>query len=398
MNCIEGAKIPAMRTEEMNSREVLYFTAVLFKMLAQTLTLSVIPFMIGTDVCTIAFKFMTYCSYILVIVSFLMEPFLSGRELIKIMLLVILTAAGSIFAGNDIFLILIYIYGANQIDIEKVFCKLGKVYIILFLVIIAASGLGIIENWDFFRTTVRQRWGLGYTYPSHTSSVLFMSVLIFCYIYKDRLTAGWVAFLEIFNYWLYIYTDSRAGMMLTALVPVVFYLIRYSRKRSDESIIYWCLQWAFPVCAVVIYLMTVFYDGGGILQTINKSISGRLFYGQNAIEKYGIHLFGQRISWVGWGGFGHTTAKLTGAYDYVDSSFLRLMIENGLLIWGLVVAAWTATSIKAVRDDNKYLAWALAFIAVYSMVEQWLMNMGANLFIIFLAGCIYSNTEKDNGE
>ena len=79
-----------MRTEEMNSREVLYFTAVLFKMLAQTLTLSVIPFMIGTDVCTIAFKFMTYCSYILVIVSFLMEPFLSGRELIKIMLLVIL--------------------------------------------------------------------------------------------------------------------------------------------------------------------------------------------------------------------------------------------------------------------------------------------------------------------
>lgn len=381
----------------LSDREILFLFAVILKMLAQAITISVIPFMIGTNISNYIFKVMTYSSYLLVILSFFIDLKISLKELLKIVFLVMLTAVGSYFTGNELLLAFIYVYGLKKINIDKIFKRAGIIYIGVFAFIVLGSLIGIIENWDFFAESNRPRWGLGYTYPTHTSSVLFMAVLVFCYIVKEKLNIWHVLCIEIINLWMFRYTDSRAGMILSAIAPVIMLLIKHMKRKTSESKIEWLLQWAFPVCAFTIIFLSLSYNGLGITEKLNSLLSDRLKLGGSAIHKYGIHLLGQRIAWIGQGGMGHTQTVLAGEYNYVDTSYIKMLLENGVIIWGVIMIGWTNTCIKAYKNNNRYLLWALAFLAVYCMIEQWLMNLGANLFLLYLAYNIY-NPRKSKSE
>ena len=378
----------------LSKREMLFLTAVVLKMMAQTISISVIPFMIGEGISTYVFKFMTYSSYLLVLLSFFIDVKITKIEICKIILLVLVTIVGSYYAGTDIMLTLVFIYGLKNIAPEKIVKKAGKIYICIFSIIVFCSVIGIIENWDFFADTDRPRWGLGYTYPTHTSSVFFMAVLLFCYIKRNRITIIWVLCIEGLNIWLFSYTDSRAGMILSAITPVVFWAIKHNRK--SKSVIDWLLQWAFPICALLMIFMSLKYDGSGVLNKVNALLSDRLYLSGKALKTYGIHLFGQKIAWIGLGGMGHTQTALSGEYNYVDSSYIRILLDNGALIWSMLIVGWTNTSIKAYKTHNRYLLWTLALLAAYFIIEQWLMNLGANLFLLYLSYNLYNPLKKKN--
>ena len=370
------------RTRE---KEIVFFIAVLLKMVVQTVSMSVIPVMVGQELCRNVFKIMTYSSYLLVIVSFVLNPYFKARELITIAIIVAVSVVGSYFSGNEIMLTMIYIYGAKNISIEKTVKRLSICYILIFLCIVAGSQIGIVEDWDFFAGTDRPRWGLGYTYPTHTSSVLFMVILLYCYLRKRNLKIIEVFLILLLDYWVYKKTDSRAGALLSAMVPILFIFLRLCKKKTYQSKIAWLLQWAFPVCGLLIFFLTINYKDQGIYKTINSLLSSRLYYSQYSMRTYGVHLFGQKIEWVGWGGIGHIQKELTGVYNFVDTSYLKLLLENGIIVWALIMFAWTCTSINAYRKSNMYLLWSLGTLAVYCMAEQWLMNLGANPFVLFLS-------------
>ena len=384
--------LPVKQT--LSKREILFLIAVILKMLAQTISISVIPFMIGEGISTYVFKFMTYSSYLLVLLSFFIDVRITKAEICKIILLVLITVAGSYYAGTDIMLTLVFIYGLKNIAPEKIVKKAGEIYIYIFGIIVFFSIIGIVENWDFFTESDRPRWGLGYTYPTHTSSVFFMAVLLFCYLRREKITILLILCIELLNIWLFSYTDSRAGMVLSAITPIVFWMIKHTKRKKIE----WVLQWAFPVCAVLMIFMSLKYDGSGLLEKVNALLSDRLYLSGKALKTYGIHLFGQKIVWVGLGGMGHTQTALAGEYNYVDSSYIRILLDNGALIWSMLIFGWTNTSIKAYKLHNRYLLWTLALLAVYFIIEQWLMNLGANLFLLFLSYNLYNPLKKKKAE
>ena len=379
------------RTKE---KEIVFFIAVLLKMVVQTISMSVIPYMIGQEICRSVFKLMTYSSYLLVIISFLLNPYFKVKELILIAIIVAISVVGSYFSGNEIMLTMIYIYGAKNISIEKTVRRLSVCYILIFICIIGGSQIGFIENWDFFAGTDRPRWGLGYTYPTHTSSVLFMAVLLYSYVRKNKLKFVDIIIIVLLDYWVYKNTDSRAGALLSVMVPLLFYLLKHVKKKTYDSKFSWLLQWAFPLCAIVIYFFTMNYKDQGIYRFVNSLLSNRLYYSQYSMKTYGVHLLGQRIEWVGWGGIGHTQMQLSGTYNFVDTSYLKLLLENGLIVWMLIMVIWTCTSVNAYRRGDRYLLWALGMLAVYCLAEQWLMNLGANPFVLFLAYPVFQHRKR----
>lgn len=377
----------------ISKKEAVYITAVFLKFAVQILTMSVVPNMIGESLCQKLFKLMTYSSYALVVCSVFMDFVYSKSEVIQISIIVLITLVGSYFSGNTIMLLMLYIYGAKRINTERVIRFVCGWSIGAFLIIAVGSKIGIIENWDFFTETSRPRWGLGFTYPTHTSSALFSAVLLFCYVQKDKLKIWHIAVIEAVNYWVYTYTDSRAGAYLILIIPVAFYLLRYIHTPIRTSSFRGVLEFVFPICAAAIIILTIRYNGTGLLQKLDQILSGRLRYSQYSLREYGVHLFGQRITWVGWGGIGHTQEKLSGEYNYVDSSYLQLLLTHGVLVWSMLMLLWTGSSFFAVLSNDRYLAWALAFLAVYCMVEQWLMNLGANPFLIILAKPLFNSSE-----
>ncbi len=375
----------------LTGREVIFLIAVNLKMLVELTTFTVIPYMIGEDLISIVFKIFSYTSYLIAVLTLFLVPRLTVSEIARIFILLGITAIGSYFSGNEVFLTLIFIYGAKDLDLEKIFRITGSIYIIYFLLTIFAALTGIIENWDFMQEAIRPRWAVGYTWPTYTSSVLFMAILIFCYLKKDRLNLIWVAVLELFNFWLFTYTDSRAGMALAALVPIVFYLLKLKKNNMICGKAEQVAKWAFPIFAVLVFAIVFLYDGSGFLEKLNLTLSRRLSYAQTGLADYGVHLFGQKIEWAGWGGIGHVFTKLNAEYNFVDISYVKLLLENGIIVWLAIMAGWTMASLKAYKQGKRYLVWALFFIALYCTVEQWMINIGMNPFLIFTACILYKN-------
>lgn len=389
----KGDYMRVFRDYKISKRECIFLVAVLLKLVVQMLGMSVIPNLIGTGAFQKISKLATYSSYALVLLSIYMDVKFTRKDIMSIAVIAAVTVVGSYFAGNKIMLLMLYVYGSKNIDLERMMSWICLVSGALFSFIVAGSKIGIIENWDFFTDTSRPRWGLGFSYPTHTSSALFIVVLLFCYVRKEKLRIWQIVLIEAVNWWMYLYTDSRAGAMLVALLPVVFYLLRFLKKPIRSSRLAWILELAFPVCAIVIIVMTVAYNQKGVLKLINDFLSDRLKYSQYSLQTYGVHLFGQHIEWVGWGGIGHTQTQLAGVYNFVDSSYLQLLLTEGIVVWSMIMLLWTASSFFAVASNNRYLAWALAFLALYCVVEQWLMNIGANPFLIFLSQPLFCSAQ-----
>ena len=84
--------------------------------------------------------------------------------------------------------------------------------------------------------------------------------------------------------------------------------------------------------------------------------------------------------------------KMKGTYNYVDSSYLQLLIEFGILFLILVLIIYIALMIRARYHHDYYLIAVLAFLLVFAMTEPRLLNLMYTSFPLIVLAKI--KTEK----
>lgn len=316
------------------------------------------------------------------------------KKLVLVCLIVGLLFVNSTFVGNAVLCMSLFVMGMKGIDFDRMASMVLPWFIMGVLITVAGSQLGVIDNWSYFVGTSRPRVSLGYFYPSHATSALLYAVVLFCFVTKEKLSLWQVVLIEIVNIWQWRQTDSRTGSALIAIIPWGFLILKYIKKDVSRSAIGWVLKAIFPLCAMISLISCCFYGSFPFLVRVNSFVSGRISLGYDAIKTYGIHLFGQRIPWVGNGGLGHVVQQLQASYNFVDCSYVKILLDNGLIIWLIVMCIFTATSIYAVNCNKKYLALALFFIAGYSVIEPRLIELGFNPFILATA-VVLDNRQMD---
>ena len=104
-----------------------------------------------------------------------------------------------------------------------------------------------------------------------------------------------------------------------------------------------------------------------------------------ALKQYGILLLGQKIHWVGFGGFeADETDRLLDSYNFVDSSYGYVMINYGMIILVLVLVGAVLTG-KYVRVHYSIMQ-TILFVGmlVYCFIEPRLLELHMNT-MLFLA-------------
>lgn len=134
----------------------------------------------------------------------------------------------------------------------------------------------------------------------------------------------------------------------------------------------------------LVLLLLIFIDRVAFFLKLNKLLSNRLYLGNNALHKYGVSMFGKQIKWIGNGGYGHTFTQFEGAYNYVDCSYIRILLDYGVVIFLLVMVGFTMAIRYTIEENNKYLMWALVFVGGYSIIEPRLIEIGFNPFVLML--------------
>lgn len=331
------------------------------------------------DTCALIFKGLRYFCYLLAIIKIIRDGFYKNQifEVIIVAALVILTV---LFSQNKIFAFyFLIILAAKDINMRRILKVSCYVQGIVLAVIVGLSQFGILQDYIFDPNT-RGRHGLGFTWTTTAPIMYFFFMMVYVYLRREQVHALELVILEIINYWLYLKTDARMCFFLSSLMLLYVFAMRYywvNRYNAIKKNKVLVLAPAF-MCCVGIALHLFYNSGSETWNRINDLLSGRLALGYAGMQTYGLSLFGTPIEWIG---FDHNASA--GTYNYVDCSYMQILLENGIVSLAVIVLIYTYIMYMAIKTKDFYLQTVILFIVVFSITEPRLMNLGFNAFPFF---------------
>ena len=283
----------------------------------------------------------------------------------------------------------VLIAGSDQVPFEKIL----KVYLLIVGAIVflafAASMLGVIPNLQYETSTRGIRNSFGIIYPTDCGAHVFFWMLTFFYLKGKNLRGVHYLFGLITTWAVYRFCNARidAGsiLMTTALFGLGNF-ISYDSKCSRRIKRIWERLWerlggmVMPLLAFVSILFTYLYsDGNAVWEKMDGTLLARFKLGKQAFEDYGLKLFGQKIPMNGNGG----TLNLVDEYFFLDCSYVNILLTWGLILFLSVMILFIYSCTKNRKD--LYFQYAIAAIAVNSMIAHHLMDVAYNPFVLAIA-------------
>lgn len=287
------------------------------------------------------------------------------------------------FADNKYMVVLWLVFGAAYGQNSRRLITISFfITAIMSVLLVAFSLIGIAPNpeWHRYRDGLTLiRYGLGFHYTSTGPTVFFGIILQYIYLRKEKLRFFEPLILEAINLFLYWKTDARMPFYLGTVV-LVFFLIESLFKNHWRFTAK--LKGLLVVAPALIGLISVagyiFYDGSKpFWQKVNTLLTERLALGDAAVQTYGINLYGHDIAWNGSG-----VVPTDAAYNFVDCSYMRLLLSYGALFLAVVLAIYVIANIKAVKIGDHWLSLLMICAALYGVTEPYLVDFAATPLII----------------
>lgn len=299
--------------------------------------------------------------------------------------------------NEEILLCMLVIWGARKINFEKILKVFFIVISVLLVFTVICSLTGQIENLIFYQGDRRARMAFGVCYPTDFSAYVFFLSVVYCYLRKDRLRYLETIGVAALGFLVYYFCDARMNTICLLLTAVLFSLLIFMRRRQKKKgkeyemhkALAYLLALSPTICGAVMILLSMFYSSQNrFFSLLNSMLNNRIYYGHKGMELYGIPLWGQYIPMRGNGG----TTDVIRNYFFLDSSYIYILLQFGVLTLVAVLICWCLVSFKAVRNKNWGLLLAVALIAVQCMVEHHMMAIVYNPF--FMAILADWTTEK----
>ena len=165
---------------------------------------------------------------------------------------------------------------------------------------------------------------------------------------------------------------------------IVFFSI-YINLTKGRDCYFSGYKYIFPLCALLIIFLTYLYStGDDFILLINFFLSGRLALGFDALMSKGIPLLGQKYIQYGAGSGIY--------YNFIDSSYLVLLIIYGIILFLLVMYVYVRICSHCISIRNRVLLYVLFIIAINSMIEQHFMEFAYNPFYMAFSAKLIKST------
>lgn len=336
-------------------------------------------------------KVIRYLCYLIFIFSNILDFIKDKKISCKALIFFAVAVFIAFFAkNNEIIFIGLVLHTVKDMDYKKIIKMCLYIYAICFSIIIIFSLLEIIPDWTYTRgKTIRH--SLGFYYATSTISILLLIVLMYFYIRRTDFNYLELTALEVINIFIYKYTDGRLGGILITSILLIMAIskIKIIKKIILNDKCFKLLKFisyvipTFLFCIMII-LSILYAKDLKIINDINELLSQRIKWSYNAIQKYPVKLFGNDIEWVGFGGQGYVSFEQK-AYNYVDSAYIKIIFDYGIVGTFIILYMYTRTLIKSINERDYYLYFTLIFILIWSLIEPYIFNMSRNIFIIAFA-------------
>jgi hypothetical protein len=300
--------------------------------------------------------------------------------------------------------ILINSTGGLMIDaVVIIFCAQGRSFrtiaketvtlsIVVLVITITASFVGILPGYSL-QDDMRNREFLGFRYPLYPSQILFNVTLLVLYLKRPKIQPILLVALSIANLAMFQLTGSRLSFILSItailLVGLNPYLARWNWLHSFAARI---MSMSFVLAAIIMVFLTVNYDpSNSFIRKLDDTslLAGRFRLGHNALVNYGVPLYGQKLELFGNGLdiYGNKSYLNSLYYNYIDSLYIRLLVNFGIVIFVAFITVFTIIAIRAYARRDITLLVLLAIIACHCTIDDLSMNLYYNTFFLLLTCC-----------
>ena len=366
--------------------ELLFFVALGFYLLVQLLSSTLMSALLDFTM----LRLVCFFTVVILLTLKLIIDSSHKRIWLYILILVLFLTVGLNATNIRDLIILGYLTTeARNIDIKKIVKEYIYITLILLIATIFLYYIGIFDTID--TTTVRStgeiRLSLGFRWTTYSANYFFSLILCILFLGPRKKYKGLLCLLlTVVAYLLYIATDTRIAFYESLGVIIIYYLsvifnIQFDRSKVLRAI----LPLIFIICAAFSLWISFIYDSGNpVMASLNQLTSYRLSLAHRALQRYSIGLWGNRIEWITGNRYD---------YFYVDSSYVQLIIQYGILVFIYVITLFTLLTRHYIYRRNTVAVVVLVMIAVHSITDPQLFNLAYNPFLLSL-GMVIANWKE----
>lgn len=123
------------------------------------------------------------------------------------------------------------------------------------------------------------------------------------------------------------------------------------------------------------------------------SLRARLLLGIVGFDVFPINLFGSHIYQHGYGG----AESAVDFYYFLDISYVKLLLENGLLALTILLLIMTLLQVKLSRHGMHYRMFLMAIVALDCAIEHHMANLSFNVFgLLLFTDFVYLQQESSS--
>lgn len=269
------------------------------------------------------------------------------------------------------------------------FKKIIKLYFnVMFCFMIFTWGLSLLELVPEIIITRagRQRFSLGFIYPLETMT--FYLFLVICHVYLKSKDYNWkeFGFTNIIAYLLYALTDARTSYYLVVGVSII--ALFYAKTNVEVLLKKISPKFCYTMVTVLVFAILgcgYFYnEDNRFLSKLNDLLSTRLELMNRAFRNYGVSLFGEKITWVGFGGQ-TDPALVERTYNFVDCGYAKMLLDYGIIFAVLVCVGYALMYKYAIEKQDYILMLAVTMILMVSIMEPRIVSIEMNPFVLLLS-------------
>lgn len=216
-----------------------------------------------------------------------------------------------------------------------------------------------------------------------TLGYIFMSLTaIYLYVHEN-ISFFRLGVIALINYVVYLFHTTQLAIVVSTLLLIGYIFTRKIKLLNFNNKFWNIVSIITPsiLCIGTVELVNLYKNNVVVLSLRFNTLTSRLKYSLQAINEYGISLFGTEVTMYG------NTQKYYGNAKsgfYIDSGFLYSLIAYGIIFTILIVLIYTLIYKFIASGNDGFLFVWMSVILVACVVNNFLLSCHYNPLIFLL--------------
>ena len=287
--------------------------------------------------------------------------------------------------------VLLLVFSARDIDFRKLLGTFSASTFLVLCLTIYASQQGIIANM-FMKADSGYRFSLGFNYVSFASQRLFFALCTYLMFRGKRVSYLELLALLLATIYMYRQTSTTSPFYLSILIlTYALFSIKIFKKEFiiGNFLSKALAQYGFIVALEVI-LYFCFYSSDNLFHLVDQFTHNRLRLSVDGFRNFGVSWLGQPISFATLDMFGNFTSN----YNYIDSSFVQLLVIDGLIVSSFMLFALTKVMKYFISIQKDIVLACLGIMIIHGMFDPQMLVLRYSPLILFISRLFIMNPDN----